>query len=379
MMDMKSNKSKNYSKEKEPLGLVTSTVEKAGLNPLFNLYRILNEITQVNLIITKDIKIHNMEFDSFQEINHYGGGNTVLRIINIFSTQIKICLAIGKLKDVETLIFFMGAETLILPMIYSKIRRKKVILALGASQRMMSNLNKDFFRFFSFICDINFYLADKIVVYSQTLIEEWELEKYRDKISIASHHNLDPDKFSMTKEIKKRENIIGYVGRLSPEKGVFKLIEAIPLILKEKEDIKFTIIGDGKLMPKIEEFRAGNNIGDNLDLEGWVIHDKLGRYLNEFKVLVLPSYTEGLPGIMLEAMACGTPVLITKVGSVPDIIEDQVNGFLLEDNSPNSIKEGIIEAVSYPDLNRISEKGMQTTKRFTLEEAILKYKKIIYQ
>lgn len=376
---MKSGKSKRYSKEEEPLGLVTYTVEKAGLNPLFNLYKILNEITVVHLIMTKDIQIHNMEFDSFEEISHYGGGNPVLRIINIFKTQIKICLAISKLKNVQTLIFFMGGETLILPMIYSKIRRKKVILALGASQRMMSNLNKDFFRFFSFLCEINFYLADDIIVYSQTLIKEWELEKYKDKISLASHHNLDPDKFSMTKQINKRENIVGYVGRLSPEKGVLKLIKSIPLILMEEKDIKFTIIGDGKLMPKIEEYSATNDIGENLNLEGWVIHDKLGRYLNEFKVLVLPSYTEGLPGIMLEAMACGTPVLITEVGSVPDIIEDKVNGFLLKDNSVNSIKNGIIEAVNYPNLDRISENEMQTTKKFTLEEAILKYKKILYQ
>jgi len=60
-----------------------------------------------------------------------------------------------------------------------------------------------------------------------------------------------------------------------------------------------------------------------------VDHQELTGYLNEFKVLILPSYTEGLPGVILEAMACGTPVLITGVGSIPDIIDDHVNGFLL--------------------------------------------------
>jgi glycosyltransferase involved in cell wall biosynthesis len=364
----------------KPVGLVTYTIQKAGITPLSNLLNILNQISdEVYLIITKDKEILDMEFDSFAEIIHEGGGNPIFRLIKIFRTQIKICLSIYKLKNVETLIFFMGGETLILPMIASKILHKRVYLALGASQKNMSNLNKDFFRFFSVLCKINFYFADKIIVYSKTLIKEWDLIKYRYKITIAPHHFIDLGKFSKIKEMDQRENLVGYIGRLSPEKGVLNLVKAIPSIVNEKKEINFSIIGNGKLMAEIEEYMVDNKLENNLNLEGWVNHDDLGAYLNDFKLLIVPSYTEGLPSTVLEAMSCGTPVLSTSVGSVPDIIKDHENGFLLNDNSIYSIKNGIIETLNYPDLNQISENGIRTTKSFTFKEAISRYKNILME
>lgn len=362
----------------KPIGLVTYTIGKAGLSPLQDLIEILNEITdEVCLIVTKDQEIKDMKFDSFAEIDHEGGGNPFKRFLNIFITQMRICSAIFRMKKAENLIFFMGGEILILPMLVSKILGKKVLLALAASQKSMSNVNKDFFRFFSFICDINFYLTDEIIVYSQNLVKEWHLTRYEYKISFASQHIIDPDKFYKFKEISQRENQIGYIGRLNPEKGVLNLVKAVPLILDQRKDVKFTVIGDGKLMPEIAEYVTCNRLEENLDLKGWVDHQELTDYLNEFKVLILPSYTEGLPGVILEAMACGTPVLITGVGSIPDIIDDHVNGFLLKDNSVNSIKNGVIEALNYPELNQVSDNGIQTTRSFTFNEAINKYKNIL--
>ena len=85
-------------------------------------------------------------------------------------------------------------------MIFSKILQKKVFLALGASQQNMSNLNKDFFRFFSFLCKINFYFADKVIVYSETLIKDWDLTKYKYKINIAPHHFINLKNFLKLKK-----------------------------------------------------------------------------------------------------------------------------------------------------------------------------------
>jgi glycosyltransferase involved in cell wall biosynthesis len=370
----------DHSKQERVLktiGLVTFTIEKAGISPLMDLNKILCEISEkVNLVVTKDREISDVKFDSFAEILHKGGGNPITRVWNIFLTQIRICSAIFKMKNTDNLIFFMGGEVLILPMLVSKILRKKVFLALAASQITMSNLNRDFFRFFSILCEINFNLADKIIVYSPNLIDEWHLDRYENKIYYASQHIID-EKFHKIKEINQRENIIGYVGRLSPEKGILNLIEAIPAILDKRKDIQFTVIGDGKLKPVIEEYALDNQLEEYLDLKGWIPHDELCAYFNDFKVLILPSFTEGLPGVVLEAMACGTPVLSTKVGSMPDIIGNNVNGFLLEDNSVNSIKKGVIEALNYPELNKISDNGVQTTKSYTFSEAINKYKNIM--
>ena len=84
-------------------------------------------------------------------------------------------------------------------------------------------------------------------------------------------------------------------------------------------------------------------------------HQELPDYLTRLKLLVLPSYTEGLPNNVLEAMACGTPVLATSVGAIPDVVpRDKETGFLVRDNSPPCLAKNIVEALTDPELKRIA-------------------------
>lgn len=115
-----------------------------------------------------------------------------------------------------------------------------------------------------------------------------------------------------------------------------------------------------------------------MKLLGWISHDNLPQYLNELKLIVLPSFTEGLPSIILEAMACGTPVLSTPVGAILDYIKDGETGFIMENNSPECIVSNIIRALNYPNLKQIAENGRKVVeKEFTFEKAVESYKNII--
>jgi len=136
--------------------------------------------------------------------------------------------------------------------------------------------------------------------------------------------------------------------------------------------------GDGQLKETIEKSLQEQGIRSNVDLPGWISHDGLPKYLNQLRLLVLPSYTEGLPNIMLEAMACGTPVLATPVGAIPDVIQDEVTGFIMENNTPECIARSVMRALNHPDLEGIAERGRQyVEKEFTFEKAVERWQEIL--
>jgi len=264
-------------------------------------------------------------------------------------------------------------------MLIAKLLRKKVVLALPSSLADAEKFEKETFTLLLlYVQTICYVLSNKIILYSPNLIKKWNLEKYRNKISIAHHHFIDFKKFKIKKKIDERESLIGYIGRLSEEKGTPNFVEAISQIIEQKDDLKFLIGGDGQLRSEIENYLNEKNLNDKVKFPGWISHDQLPDYFNEMRLIVLPSYTEGLPNIMLEAMACGTPVLATPVGAIPDVIKDGETGFIMENNSPECITRNVIRALNHPDLEKITMNARALVEReFTYEKAVEGYRNIL--
>jgi len=223
--------------------------------------------------------------------------------------------------------------------------------------------------------EITLYLADYIISEIEDIDHERKRRaKYKSKILPLAARFVDANLFTVEKGINQRKNIVGHIGRLSKEKGVINFIEAMPLILKENDQLEFLVGGTGTLFDDVKVRIKG--YGDNnVSLTGLIQHEKMPNHLNELKLFVLPSEGEGLPTIILEAMACGTPVLATPVGAVPEVIRDGETGFILEDNSPECIAKNVIRALNYPNLGEIANNARKLIERkYTYEAAVERYR-----
>jgi len=341
--------------------VVTFPLGLAGYTPLSNLVRILNGLASRVYLVSGGVALEKLGYSKLNgnvqavKVVHRVSSNVLMRIINYIHTQLKIlcCIFIISSK-VDLFIFFIGGEGMILPILVLKLLGKKVILMPGGIATKVYSTAKDpLTRFLSLLFYVNLNFVDRLVLYSSRLIREGGFDKYQGKIVIAHRHFLDFAKFTMKKKVNERSNSVGYIGRLSREKGVLNLVDAIPYVLKKKSDVYFMICGDGSLAYEIKRKIKINNLEMNTKIVKWIPHEKVPQYLNKLKLLILPSFTEGLPNVILEAMACGTPVLATPVGAIPEIIKDGETGFLLESNDPQHIADRIIELLDKPDLLKI--------------------------
>lgn len=124
------------------------------------------------------------------------------------------------------------------------------------------------------------------------------------------------------------ERWVGFVGRLSREKGAVEFIETASRIAAKREDVTFVIAGDGPLLQEMKDLADHHGISARCRFLGLVKLDNMPGLLKNLDVLLSTSATEGLPNILLEAGALGIPMVATAVGGVPRVIQNGENGFL---------------------------------------------------
>jgi glycosyltransferase involved in cell wall biosynthesis len=162
-----------------------------------------------------------------------------------------------------------------------------------------------------------------------------------------------------------RRRIVCAAGRLSPEKGFANLVEAAELVAKSDPDIGFVIFGEGPLRGQLTRMISERNLRDHVVLPGF--RKNIEDFLPHADVVALPSYTEGLPVIVLEALAARVPVVATAVGGVPEVIENGVNGYLVPPGDPPALARNITKVLSNDEQRRaLASRGRQCVEeRFT--------------
>ena len=222
---------------------------------------------------------------------------------------------------------------------------------------------------------------DMVVAVSNAIrkqvIEERGVEPEK---AMTIHYGIDLEKYSITDNLTRSdigvaENdiVLGTVARYTDQKGHKYLIEAAPKIIEKFPNVHFVFAGDGPNRSDMESQISKLGLKNHFHLLGF--RNDVVDLLNLFDVFVLPSLYEGLPNVVLEAMACWKPVIATGVDGTAEAVEDGVTGYIMPSKNPAEISEKVIQLLS--SNGKIEEMGKAGRQRveqhFSLEKQIREF------
>lgn len=365
--------------------VVTHPLGPAGENATRSLLDILGAITTVSLV-TADLPADSEIRDRHElvELTEKSTGTSLVTAAARFClNQLRMCRVLAR-RD-EPVILLFGATSYLVPLIFARLLGRTVLveprgdvpltLQLQWEERMPSAVARGLAAVVGLLERGGFVVADGVVTYTESMACQLGLDPERPDVYPAGARYVRTDQFSPTVPFEDRDGLVGFLGRIDQEKGVRELAAAVPLL---PEDVTVVFIGDGALREEVETQLADEREAGRVIFRGWVDHDEVPRELNQLQLVVLPSDpTEGLPTSILEALACGTPVLSTAVSGVPDLVRDGETGFLLEERTAESIAAEIERAFDR-DLETVSQRGRELIEEeYSFEAATERYREIV--
>jgi len=218
--------------------------------------------------------------------------------------------------------------------------------------------------------------ADKIITICTQSEKEALQEGFLPSTVMQIKNGVDVHYFTPLLSDSTKQTRILFIGRLDYMKGVHNLIEAFNGLIKEGMNAYLTIVGDGPDREKLENLASVSGLNDHLSFCGEI--KGVVSLLQESTMFVLPSLSEGLSNVVLEAMACGLPVVATNAGGTTDIIKDGINGILVEPDNVgqlcNAMKKIIVNKSMAEQLGNEARKTVEI--HFSMEQVVTKYLKL---
>ncbi len=172
-------------------------------------------------------------------------------------------------------------------------------------------------------------------------------------IDLEKFSNLNVLDYSDVREeigLSGQDKIIGAVARLDPAKDLANLLNALPFVLQSFKNVHLLLVGSGRLLEDLQQQAIRLKIEKNVHFLGE--RKDIPRLLTAMDMFVLPSITEGMSLTLIEAAACGKPVIATNVGGSPEVIIDQLTGTIVEPGDPIALADAIKNYLQYPDVAR---------------------------
>jgi glycosyltransferase involved in cell wall biosynthesis len=187
----------------------------------------------------------------------------------------------------------------------------------------------------------------------------------RDIAVLSNAYSLSETLFSLPSPSQSVRFRLIYVGRVDRNKNLETLLHAIDVVRKAYPAVNLTIVGDGPCLPRLRELAHSLALDGTVRFSGYVRNGDLPQLLDSAGILVLPSFSEALGQVLLEAMAAGRPVIGSNTGGIPELIRDGDNGILIDPHMPTSLANAISQVMgNWDEAVRMGARGRQLAEQF---------------
>jgi len=342
--------------------------------------------------LEREIRPYNELADYFNKIYFFTyGDSSDLKYQNILNKNIEILPKKWKIPS--------KLYSILLPLLYRKeLKTVNILKTNQMNGAIAAVLTKWIYRKKLVVrCGyewLNFLENQKSNVWKKIIVHIIEKIVYRasDKIILTSENDKKfiESKFNITSSkikiipnyidtelfkpmiVKKEENRIYIICRLEEQKNLFNLIKAISSL-----SVKLVIFGEGSLKESLKEY--GKKQKANVEFKGNIPNQRLPEELNKSELFILPSFYEGCPKVLLEAMSCGLPCIGTNVEGIKEIVKHKENGYICETDA-TSIKNAILDVLNNKEFRiKLSKNARKTIVEHFSLESILKKEREIYE
>ncbi|MBI5681012.1 MAG: glycosyltransferase [Methanobacterium sp.] len=286
--------------------------------------------------IMDGIHVHRfrwMKPKKFKALVHFKGLIDNFRLVTYLISLFFNLMWIIKKLDIDIIHAHSVVPTGLIGVIVANIVRKPVFITVHG----MDITNFENNPFFKRLIRFSLNNCNKAVAVSMDLSEKMEkLEIKEDKI-IVLRNAIDTKRFIPLKNRKIRnyygvndkDILILFVGYLDTFKGVFELMNSFHEINKKNVNVKLMIVGEGPKNNELKKIASRLCLETHVIFAGKISPSDIHEYYQSSDIFVLPSHTEGTPLVVIEAMACGLPIVASNVGGIPEIVINNKNGFII--------------------------------------------------
>jgi len=183
--------------------------------------------------------------------------------------------------------------------------------------------------------------------FGRSQLSRWARFDRWDSIKVV-HCGIEPDKFSNPDPIPTRALRLASIGRFVEQKGQMILVRAMAELVQHVPDVHLSLIGDGEMRSALEQAISTHGLQENITLTGWLSEAEVRAELAVCHALVLPSFAEGLPMVVMEAMAAARPVITTYVAGSPELVQEGKTGWLVPAGDVDGLVTAMLELAAAP-------------------------------